>query len=273
MYLQNLHTHTVFGDGKDTVEGMVQGALRSGCVSLGFSEHSHLPAAADPDGYTMRPEETPVYRDEVLQMQEKYAGKLEIFLGLEQDIDSILPQNSYDYLIGSVHGVWKDGIYLPVDESRDVFAGVTEEHYNGDFLAFAQDYYRREAEVCGRTKCQIAGHFDLVTKFNEGGCFFDESDARYRNAALEALEVLLQQDLIFEVNTGAMSRGYRTVPYPAPMFLKFICEKNGRICITSDSHSADTIIHAFDQARELARSCGFRETAVLTKTGFQMQAL
>ena len=37
--LQNLHTHTVFGDGQNTAEEMVRAAIAAGCGSLGFSEH------------------------------------------------------------------------------------------------------------------------------------------------------------------------------------------------------------------------------------------
>lgn len=273
MSVQNLHTHTVFSDGKNTVEEMVQGALRTGCSALGFSEHSPLSRDVDLDGYTMAEKDVPDYRAEVLRMQGKYAGQMTIFLGLEQDIDSKPPQDAYDYLIGSVHGIWKHGIYLPVDESREILAGAVEMHYGGDYSGYVQDYYQREAQVYEKTGCQIIGHFDLVTKFNEGGRLFDQEDKRYQNAALEALETLLQKDVVFEINTGAMSRGYRTAPYPAPALLRFIRDRGGRICISSDSHSADTITYAFDQAAELARACGFREQVVLTKTGFQTQRL
>ena len=41
------------------------------------------------------------------------------------------------------------------------------------------------------------------------------------------------------------------------------------MCITSDSHSADTIVHAFPQAAALAEAAGFRETWVLAKGGFR----
>ena len=51
MTLQNLHTHTVFSDGKNTPEEMVLGAVRAGCTSLGFSEHSPLAPFYDPDRY------------------------------------------------------------------------------------------------------------------------------------------------------------------------------------------------------------------------------
>lgn len=269
MSLQNLHTHTVFGDGKNTAEEMVLGALRAGCGSLGFSEHSPLPPEVDPDGYTMAADSVPAYRREVLYLREKYAGKLEIFLGLEQDIDSAPPEDIYDYVIGSVHGVWKDGVYLPVDDTMEKFAQALRESYGGDALGFVRDYYRRVSQVYRKTGCQIIGHFDLVTKFNQKGGFFNEEGPRYLDIALAALEPLAKTDVIFEINTGAISRGYRTAPYPGPKLLRAIRDMGGRICVTSDSHSADTVACAFAQAAELARSCGFREAMVLTPEGFQ----
>jgi len=273
MILQNLHTHTTFGDGRNTAEEMVLGAISSGCASLGFSEHSPLPPSADPVGWSMAAREVPAYRREILRLREQYTGRLEIFLGLEQDMDSPPPTEACDYLIGSVHGVWRDGRYLSVDESRDSFLRSAREHFGGDFLAFAESYYQRAAAVVEKTGCQIVGHFDLVTKFNEGDLLFDTGDPRYTAAAMDALESLLKTGAIFEINTGAMSRGCRTAPYPAPFLLRTIREKGGRVCLTSDSHSAGSILHAFGQACELARSCGFRETWVLSKEGFIPQAL
>ena len=102
---------------------------------------------------------------------------------------------------------------------------------------------------------------------------FDETHPRYVSAALEAMEHLAKQDLIFEINTGAVSRGYRSVPYPSALLLKKLRELGGRICITSDSHSTDTIIYGFRQAEALARACGFQETWVLTKDGFIPQKI
>ena len=266
---QNLHTHTVFSDGKSTPEEMALGALRSGCASLGFSDHSPMPLSADPDGWSMKPEKVHAYRTEILRLREAYAGKLDIFLGLEQDVESPPPQGDWDYLIGSVHGVWADGCYLPADESADSFDRSVREHFGGDCLGFIRAYYRLAAEAARKTNCDIIGHFDLITKFNENGCRFDESGPQYRAAALEALAALMERDVIFEINTGAISRGYRTAPYPAPFLLEAIRQKGGRVCITSDSHSADTIVHAFPHAAALAEAAGFRETWVLAKDGFQ----
>lgn len=269
MILQNLHTHTVFGDGAGTPERMARRALAAGCASLGFSEHSPLPPAADPDGWSMAASDVAAYRAEILALREKYRDRLAIFLGLEQDVDSPAPEGDWDYLIGSVHSVRADGRFLSVDESPEAFARSVREHFGGDSLAFAGAYYRRAAGAAEKTGCQVVGHFDLVAKFNEGGRFFDEAAPRYRRAALEALEAVMERDVIFEINTGAISRGYRAAPYPAPFLLEAIRQKGGRVCITSDSHSADTIVHAFPHAAALAEAAGFRETWVLAKDGFQ----
>lgn len=273
MILQNLHTHTTFCDGKNTPEEMVLGAIRAGCTSLGFSGHSPLDREWDPDGWTMKAEAVAAYRAEVLRLRDKYTGSLSIFLGLEQDLDSPPPAGDWDYRIGSVHSLRADGVCISVDHTAEITRRAILEHFGGDPCAYAEAYYHRVAEIPEKTGCQIAGHFDLLTKFNEQGRLFDEEHPRYVSAAMDALEVLLRRDMIFEINTGAMSRGYRSVPYPALFLLRAIRERGGRICITSDSHSAETITHGFAQAAELARACGFRESWVLTQSGFVPQKL
>lgn len=271
MILQNLHTHTVFSDGKHTAEAMALSAISSGCTSLGFSEHSPLPWGTD--GWAMAEAVMPAYRAEILRLRERYADRLEIFLGLEQDLDSPPAAGSWDYLIGSVHSVWPAGVCRSVDFNATYAAETIRDHFGGDPYAYAEAYFHRVAMAAEKTACQIIGHFDLVAKFNEGGRMLDESHPRYLSAAMDALDTLAKRDVIFEINTGAMSRGYRTTPYPAPTLLRAMQERGCRICITSDSHSADTILHAFDQAVELAKSCGFRESWVLTKQGFIPQEI
>ncbi len=270
---QNLHTHTVFGDGKHTPEEMVLGAIRAGCRSLGFSEHSPMPPEADPDGWTMDASREAEYRREVLRLKEAYRDRLEIFLGLELDADSPAPTEPYDYIIGSAHGIWKDGRYLSSDASPESFVRGVKEHFGGDYIAFAAACYQREAEFALASRCQIVGHFDLATRFNQKGRYFDEEDPRYRRAALEALEAAMAADAIFEINTGAISRGWRTSPYPAPFLLDAIRQGGGRICITSDAHDAGTVVCAFPQAAALAESRGFREAWVLGRDGFRPLSL
>lgn len=261
---QNLHTHTTFCDGTNTAEEMIQAARELGMDSLGFSGHSPLVGEC----WVMKGADVPQYRQEVLALREKYAETLEIFLGLEQDILSPPPQESWDYLIGSVHMLEREGERLSVDESAETFRQGVERCFGGDPLAFAEAYYQQVGTVAERTGCQIVGHFDLVCKFNEGNCLFDTEHPRYRAAVLKALEQLSGREVILEINTGAMSRGYRTAPYPEAWILKQAREMGFPICLTSDAHSVRHVMYAFDRAAELARSCGYQQAMYLTREGF-----
>ena len=262
---QTLHCHTTLCDGKNTPEEMAAAALAAGCGAIGFSGHAPLPSG---DDWCMPAVSVPAYRQAVLDLRAQYQGQMDVFLGLEQDYFSPPAGAGWDYLIGSVHCVVKDGAVLSVDESEEAFLKAVREHYSGDFYAFARDYFRLEAEVAQVTGCDIVGHFDLFTKFNEGDRLFNTADPRYRGPALEALDALLEKDVIFEINTGAMSRGYRTTPYPDPVFLRRIREKGGRVAVTSDSHSVDSLLFGYRQAFQLAADCGFTSTMYRTAEGF-----
>lgn len=261
---QTLHCHTTFCDGKNTAAEMAAAALAAGCGAIGFSGHSPLPGEV----WCIPGQQLPAYRQAVLDLREQYRGQMDVFLGLEQDYFSSPAGEGWDYLIGSVHATRVDGQLLSVDESEEAFLRHTRECYGGDYYAYARDYFRLEAEVVKVTGCDIVGHFDLFTKFNEGNRLFDTADPRYRKPAMEALDALLEEDVIFEINTGAISRGYRTTPYPDPVFLRRIREKGGRIAITSDSHSASSLLCAYDQSFQLAAACGFTSTVYRTAEGF-----
>ena len=127
-------------------------------------------------------------------------------------------------------------------------------------------YYADVAAMAARHPT-ILGHIDLVTKFNEPAAFFDETAPRYRAAALAALEAADPARTLLEVNTGAVSRGYRTVPYPAQFLLRAWRERGGDIILTADSHRTDTVVWGSRQAADWARAAGYTQCVVLTLSG------
>ena len=249
----NFHTHTQFCDGKNTPEEMVLEAIRLGCPALGFSGHSNTPF--DP-GYCMDRKREKAYQREILRLQQAYRDKIQIFLGIEQDYFSAPCNPVYQYRIGSVHYVEKDGQYLSIDDTEDQLRQGVEKLYGGDYYSLCEDYYRLAENVVRRTGCQIVGHFDLVTKFNEKYHLFDETHERYRNAALSALHSLLRQGAILEVNTGAISRGWKSTPYPAPFLLEAIGREQGKVIISSDAHRKEDLLFGFPQAEVLIQQYG-----------------
>lgn len=253
----NFHTHTTHCDGKSTAEETVKAAIEKGMTALGFSGHAYTPFDTT---YCMSIEETEKYKTEILELKKKYAGQIHIFCGLEMDYFSEFDTKGFDYIIGSVHYVEKGGEYFPVDESEAAFQDNIRRGWNGDVYAFAEDYFALVSRVAENTQADIIGHFDLITKFNEGEKLFSENDPRYVGAWDRALKGLISAGKPFEINTGAMQRGYRSAPYPSVPILKKIKEYGGKIIISSDCHRADAVDFAFDTAVKIAKTAGF-ETA------------
>ncbi len=266
MILQNLHTHTVFDDGTATVMDMARAALDAGLTSLGFSGHSTLPYR---DNWEIKPGQMPVYLAAVAEAKEAFRGRLAIYSGLELDSASEMPDEPLDYIIGSIHHIIKDGQYLSIDYKPDVTRDILDVHFRGDRDAMAAAYFAQYDAIANNPQVDIVGHFDLLSKFDEVAGLFNSSAPAYRDAAMAAMEKLLRADKIFEVNTGAMSRGYRTAPYPSEYLLRELKARGGRVLVTSDSHATDTITHAFDTVEDLLVSIGFKEIWVLGDTGFE----
>ena len=259
----DFHTHTTYCDGKSSPREMVESALRMGFTDLGVSGHAGS-GVCEP-GFGMSDLALEKYKQELLALREEYAGRINLYIGVELDCLGVLQQA--EYTIGSTHYVKKNGAYVPVDNSAQELDDWVVRLWGGDWYAFAKDYFELEATVYDRTKCDFVGHFDLLTKFNEGYSCFDETKDDYLEPALAAMRRLNDACLPFEINTGAISRGYRTEPYPNKLLLKELCSMGGRIMINSDSHHADTIGFHFEQALKIAWECGFRRLTVLRPGG------
>lgn len=261
----SVHTHATLCDGKDTLEAMAAAAYGAGVRYYGVSCHSHTPIPVD-EGAVL-PADMTAYRAEVLRLRAEYEGRMEILLGLEWDSCADVEPEGFDYWIGSVHyEKGTNGKYYAADWGEEHFLACQDELCGGNPLGVTELYYREMARVAER-KPPILGHFDIITKHNEGGKLFDETAPRYQAAALEALHAADPAGSLLEINTGGVSRGYRTAPYPALFLLREWKAMGGKIILTADSHSADTIVAGYGQAAELAKAAGFEKTTLLTLSG------
>lgn len=266
MISQNLHTHTVFDDGKSTPAEMAEAALAAGLSSLGFSGHSFLPYEND---WSLTESVLPTYLAAVRRTQAAFSGRLAVYSGLEWD--GISPQDTagFEYVIGSLHHIAVNGRTLCIDESPAATRDLLAHHFGGSRDAMAAAYFSQYGALAENPAVDIIGHFDLLSKFDETGGLFDAGAPAYRDSAMAALETLVKAGKIFEVNTGAIARGWRTVPYPAPFFLRELKARRARVLLSSDAHSADSVAHAFPETAELLRSIGFDEIWQYTPRGFE----
>lgn len=243
MIRSDFHMHTTFCDGQASPEEMVRAAIEKGMRRVGLVAHSNLAHLWGSD--VMRRERLPSFRAEVARLKEQYRDRIEIFCGLELDHDEPVEPSDYDYLIGSVHWMEKDGRFISALHQH-VWDEQLETVYHGDALAFTEDYF---AAVRGLAEkpIDVVGHFDICNRCNVDEKYFSERDPRYLRAATDAADALLALDIPFEVNMGVMGRGYRSKPNPDEEILRYIASRGGRVILSSDAHCPATVGYGFDE--------------------------
>ena len=248
MTSKDLHMHTAYCDGTDAPEDMILSAIEKGLTTVGISGHSYT---FFDESYCMQKADVPRYLAELRYLRAKYFDRIHVLCGVEQDYYSDHPTDDFDYVIGSVHYLRVDDEYIPVDESPAILKEAAKKHFGGDICALCEAYFRTVADVVNKTGCDIIGHFDLIGKFIEKEPLFDTNHPRYVNAWKAAADALLKHDVPFEINMGAISRGYRTQPYPSAEIIAYIRERGGSFILSSDAHKAEDIAFKFEEYEAL----------------------
>lgn len=248
--LTNFHTHTTYCDGECSAQEMLEAAIAQNMEAIGFSVHSHLDSEPD---WTIASKDMPFYVGELSNMQGDYEPKINVFIGIEQDYWS-KPEDcdveGIEYKIGSVHSLIEEDIKgSSVDDKPEITLACCEKYFDGDVYKMVERYFELVGDLYERTHCEILGHFDLITKFDELG--IDPDNERYINAEKKALEKLSKTPVIFEINTGGMARGYKTAPYPSERVLQYLSEQKIPVIYSSDAHSIDTLLFGREEVLKL----------------------
>ncbi len=251
-----MHTHTTYCDGNNTPEQIVLSAIEKGFCSIGFSGHGYTDFDLE---YCMK--DTSGYIKEINALKEKYKDKIQIYLGVEEDAHCLVRRDNFDYIIGSSHYTFKNGSYYPIDGSVEEFYNCLKV-WDNDPLLLAEDYYTFFTDYIVKRKPEIIGHFDLITKYEETleTVFLN---TEYLELTKKYIDKIIGCNCLFEVNTGAMSRGLRTTPYPSRELLHYINKKGGKVILSSDAHSADMLDYAFEKTKDYLYDIGFKKTSIL----------
>ncbi|MBE7062315.1 MAG: histidinol-phosphatase HisJ family protein [Ruminococcaceae bacterium] len=265
--LTNYHTHTTYCDGESTPEEIVIQAIGNGFSAIGFSGHGYTPFDLR---YCMK--DTSGYREEIFRLKRKYGEKIQIYCGVEEDAFSFTNRADFDYSIGSSHYICVNGNYYPIDSGPAYFQKCLE-LFDGNAVRLAEAYYSAFTSYIARRKPDIVGHFDLITKYDEcGDPQFLHSPA-YLDTAEKYMKKAAENDVIFEVNTGAIARGLRKTPYPHERLLYTLKEQDGKLILSSDSHSAETLHFHFSETEALLRDIGFKAVYELYDGTFKKRFL
>ena len=262
----NLHTHTVFSDGKDTMEEIIDAAIAAGLDSIGISDHSYT--ACD-ESYCMKEGNYDAYRQALLRMKQQYASQIPVYAGLELDAMSQIDTAGLDYVIASVHYLDCGVEICPIDESMPLQKRCLDTYFQSDAIAMAECYFKALVSHVRNTNPTFVGHFDIIDKYS----LMPVNDPAYRTLALSALEQVIGLCPYLEVNTGIMARGLKAAPYPADFLLDAAREMGMRPVLSSDCHTKEKLTFAFDTTVQLLKRKGFDGIWVFGGTGFQKQTI
>ena len=166
--LTNYHSHSLYCDGRAGMEDFVRFALSEGFTSYGFSSHAPLPFST---AWTMEWDIMDDYLSEFHRLKEKYAGRIELYIGLEIDYLNEASNPSIarfrelplDYRIGSVHLLYNDkGEVVDVDVSADTFKTIVDGHFCSDLEHVVRLYYGRLTRMLELGGFDIVGHADKM---------------------------------------------------------------------------------------------------------------
>ena len=263
MKYSNLHTHSIYSDGKHSPREIIEQAIAQNMTAIGISDHSYT---FFDKRYCLAEEKNEAYINELRALKAEYAGKMEVLVGIELDAFSQgYNRADFDYVIGSCHYINFDGDYRSVDSSLEGVLDAMATYCGGNSLEFARLYFNTYSELICNMRPDILGHIDLVAKLGT----VNEDSPEYRKMALTTLTDVLSVAPFIELNTGAISRGYRKIPYPAPFLLREIRDRGGKIILSSDSHSKDTLTFFFDESLDLLRENGIRSVVTYQNGAFQ----
>lgn len=255
MIKQNLHTHTTFCDGKNTIDEMIESAIEKGYHSLGFSEHIQNTYQ------NCEMKDKPGYIKAVCDAKNKYADKIKIFLGGEFDYHSVIDTpKDYEYVIGSVHFDQLGDKQIRYDGTIERIMQTISDIFSGDTREWYKLYYKTLKDMPSRFDFDIVGHLDIIAKHNEKHKLYDETTKDYFNTVMDTVDSLLKSGkTLFEINCGGIMRGYKTLPYPNPIFLKEMASLGCRFLVSSDAHSVNHLITEFDRVYKYLYSLGIKE--------------
>lgn len=239
----DFHVHSTFCDGKNSPEELVLEAIEKGVKHLGILAHSYT--YFDTAG-TLFEDKYSEFISHVNALKKKYEDKINLYVGIEQDMFTKTKPVGFDYIIGSMHFLKVNGDYHCIDHNEKVFVETINKVFGGDFCKAYETYYEQIKDIVDLTGANIIGHFDIITKYNRNDKYFDTSSERYKKAYKSAVDVLAKKGAYFEVNTGMIARGHKDFPSPNKEICDYIREKGGKLILSSDTHKKENLVFQFE---------------------------
>ncbi len=253
----DLHTHTSYGHGSNTVFEMFLAGQNKGLTIHGFSEHSPRPLGYN---YTKEYREHlekffPNYVSEVQELVQKHKN-VKVLFGLELDwlgkeqafMQECALAYDYDYLIAGLHFLDTWGF----DDQQAHWDKLLE----SEKFKFYTDYYTAMIKMADSKLFNILAHPDLIKIFSVTS--FHKWLPNNLNLVEDALLAAKEADMAMEISSAGLRKPCAEI-YPCQPIMEIAAKIQIPISFASDGHCVNTIGYGFDILDDYAKEYGYKE--------------
>ena len=265
-YPANYHTHSLYCDGKSTLEEQVHAAEQCGLLQLGFSSHAPVPFE---NNFAMVEEKLPDYIQEIDRLQQttlvSLLKSLECDYIPEMTVDFAKRQteDGLDYVIGGVHQVRQpngEGLWFIDGSKQETYDNGLRDLFDMNIKKAVTTFWEQTFEMIETQQMDIIAHFDKIKMHNRNR-FFTEDESWYKILADKAIQLIKRHNLIIEVNTRGLYKKRSDSFYPSTELLMKARKADIPVIVSSDAHKAEELMLFVPEALEELQRCGFDHTA------------
>lgn len=247
LYESHCHT-TLCKHAFGTTDDYAEAAIARNFKGITFTCHCPLP-----DGFSasvrMKPEQYEEYIARVMATREKYAGRLDVRLGLESDyypgvepwLEKLHAHTPLSHVLGSVH--------YQVMDYRRLF-------YTGEIFSYQQLYYEHLALSAESGLFDTLAHPDLVKNESPADWNFEQM----RPYIARSLDRIAATGVAMELNTSGVQKSLPEMN-PSPCQLALMCERGIPVVIGADAHVPERVGDGYPKALHLLRQAGYKEVS------------
>lgn len=253
----DLHSHCDLSfDGQISAEDMTRQAIKLGMRYYALTDHVDLGEYTDPD-FDLDATVNGA-REQIPLLRERYADKISLLYGVELGqpahdpvmAERLLRENSYDFVIGSVHNIrgYEDFYFLD-------YTAI-------DAVKLLDTYFEELLETAETMDFDVMAHITYPMRYIEGESGIKIDMLRYDSITDEIFRALIRNGRGIEINTSGLRQKLgRTMP--DGRYVSRWHELGGRILtIGSDAHRVQDLGAGIMDGIALAKECGFTEITV-----------
>lgn len=277
----NFHGHCTFCDGRSHAEDFARFALSNHFRAYGFSSHSPVPFDTF---WNMSKDELPEYLAEIDRLKKKYAGRLEIYTGMEIDYlgptyNAAIPYFQtlpLDYRISSIHFLPFAALLLEenmvcIDGGYQEMETGVDRRFGGSIRRMTEFFFESSMQMVEIGGFDIVGHIDKIYMNGSHHPDFDRHADWYQKPFLKLLDFVAEKGFIVEINCKNFTRKGQTFPHIESFReLKKRCIP---IQVNSDCHDPDLVNDGRTETIALLKTAGYRVARELVNGQWEDVAL